>query len=197
MCIRDSYIAQATGSNAVGSFLLTTSGSSPTEVANRVRNQVGTTASVTDIGSTKRVIGSSLTAVDLNGLTRVELGFALLLAAASTGLVLWLGLAERRRTFAIAAALGATPRQLGGFVWAEAGLITVVGLVAGAIGGWALSAMLVKVLTGVFDPPPDALTIPWGYLIALVVVALASVAVAAVTAIRASRRAPIAMLRAT
>ena len=24
--------------------------------------------------------------------------------------------------------------------------------------------MLVKVLTGVFDPPPDALAVPWGYL---------------------------------
>jgi putative ABC transport system permease protein len=191
------YIAQATGSNAVGSFLITTSGSSPTEVANRVRDQIGTTASVTDIGSTRQVIGSSLTAVDLNGLTRVELGFALILAAASTGLVLWLGLAERRRTFAIAAALGATPRQLGGFVWAEAALITVVGLLAGALSGWALSVMLVKVLTGVFDPPPDVLTVPWGYLAVLVAVALSSVAVAAAAAVRATRRAPIAMLRAT
>jgi putative ABC transport system permease protein len=191
------YIARTTGSNAVGSFLITTSGSSPTDVANRVRDQVGTTAAVTDVGSTQQVIGSSLTAVDLSGLTRVELGFALVLAAASTGLVLWLGLAERRRTFAIAAALGATTRQLGGFVWAEAALITVVGLAAGAIGGWALSAMLVKVLTGVFDPPPDVLTVPWGYLGALVIVALASVAVAAVAAVRATRRAPIALLRAT
>ncbi len=190
------YVAKATGSNAVGSFLIVTSGSSPTEVANRVRDQVGTTASVTDIGSSKRLIGSSLTAVDLSGLTRVELGFALVLAAASTGLVLWLGLAERRRTFAIAAALGATARQLGGFVWAEAALIAGVGLVAGAISGWALSAMLVKVLTGVFDPPPDVLTIPWGYLSVLVVVALGSVALAAGAAVRATRRASIAMLRA-
>jgi putative ABC transport system permease protein len=57
--------------------------------------------------------------------------------------------------------------------------------------------MLVKVLTGVFDPPPDVLTVPWGYLGALVIVALASVAVAAVAAVRATRRAPIALLRAT
>jgi len=191
------YVAQATGSNAVGSFLLASSGPSPADLANRVRDQVGANATVTDIGSTRRVIGSSLTAVDLNGLTRVELGFALLLAAASTGLILWLGLAERRRMFAIAAALGATTRQLGGFVWAEAAVITSAGLIAGVLSGWALSAMLVKVLTGVFDPPPDVLTVPWGYLGILAVVGLISVAVAATTAVRSTRQAPISMLRAT
>ena len=113
-----------------------------------------------DIDTSRRLVGSSLTAVDLAGLTRVELGFALLLAAAATGLVLALGLAERRRTFAIASALGATPRQLGGFVWAEAAVVTVGGLLAGTVGGWALSHMLVKVLTGVFDPPPATLAVP-------------------------------------
>ena len=69
---------------------------------------------MTDIAHTRDVVGSSLTAVDLAGLTRVELGFALVLAAAAGGLVLLLGLAERRRTFAIATALGATARQLRG-----------------------------------------------------------------------------------
>ena len=36
--------------------------------------------------------------------------------------------------------------------------------------------MLVKVLTGVFDPPPDALAVPWGYLAALAAVGVAAVA---------------------
>ena len=27
-----------------------------------------------------------------------------------------------------------------------------------------MAIMLVKVLTGVFDPPPETLAIPWGYL---------------------------------
>ena len=56
------------------------------------------TATVTDIAQTRARVGSSLTAVDLAGLTRVELAFALLLAAAAGGLVLALGLAERRRS---------------------------------------------------------------------------------------------------
>ena len=49
----------------------------------------------------------SLTAVDLAGLTTVELTLALVLVAAAGGLVLALGLAEHRRSLAIAAALGA------------------------------------------------------------------------------------------
>jgi putative ABC transport system permease protein len=189
------YVARATGSDAVGAFLLGTGHASPAAVAQRVRTVVGTQAKVADIVTSRRLVGSSLTAVDLAGLTRVELGFALLLAAAATGLVLALGLAERRRTFAIASALGATPRQLGGFVWAETAVVTGGGLVAGMLGGWALSHMLVKVLTGVFDPPPAALSVPWGYLTVLAGVALVAAVAAAAGAVRATRRPAMALIR--
>ena len=47
-------------------------------------------------------------------------------------------------------------------------------LAAGVVGGWLLSAMLVKVLTGVFDPPPPHLFIPWAYLAALAVAGFGS-----------------------
>ena len=189
------YIAKMTGSDAVGSFLVDTGGASPTAVATRIRALVGNQAQVSDIATTRRVVGSSLTAVDLAGLTRVELGFALLLAAAATGLVLALGLAERQRMFAIASALGARSRQLGGFVWGEAVFVTGGGLAAGAVGGWALSHMLVKVLTGVFDPAPAALAVPWAYLATVAVVAVAAVAVAAGGAIRSTRRPAITLIR--
>jgi putative ABC transport system permease protein len=36
--------------------------------------------------------------------------------------------------------------------------------------------MLVKVLTGVFDPPPDVLTVRWGYLSAVVLITVGTVA---------------------
>src|SRR4029079_12426926 len=81
-------------------------------VADRIRALVGPAATVTDITHTRDVVASSLTAVDLTGLTRVELSFALLLAAAAVGLVLFLVLTERRRSFAVATALGATAHQL-------------------------------------------------------------------------------------
>ena len=110
-----------------------------------------------------------------------------------------LALTERRRTFALASALGATRRQLRGFVLAEAGV--VVGgraPVAGALIGWALSQMLVRVLSGVFDPPPDALTVPWGYLALTVVVSAAAiVGAAAWFSSWVSRRSTTAEIRAT
>ena len=72
------------------------------------------------------MVGSNLTAVELSGLTRVELSFALLLAAAASGLGLALGLGfrERPRAYAIAVALGARRAQLGGFVWGESAFVT-------------------------------------------------------------------------
>ena len=188
------YVAAATGSDAVGEFLVDAT-APPQTVAGRIRARLGLQAQVSDITTVRHVVGSSLTAVDLAGLTRLELAFALLLAAAATGLVLALGLAERRRTLAIAGALGARPRQLAAFVWAEAVVVTAGGLAAGIVGGWLLSAMLVKVLTGVFDPPPAALSVPWTYLVLTAGVALTAVAVAAGGAVRASRRAVVRSLR--
>jgi len=188
------YVATATGSDAVGEFLIDTT-APPQTVAGRIRARLGLQAQVNDITTTRQLVGSSLTAVDLAGLTRLELAFALLLAAAATGLVLALGLAERRHTLTIAGALGARPRQLAAFVWAEAAVVTAGGLAAGIVGGWLLSAMLVKVLTGVFDPPPAALSVPWTYLALTAGVALAAVAVAAGGAVRASQRAVVRSLR--
>jgi putative ABC transport system permease protein len=189
------YVARRTGSDAIGAFLIDTNGSSPATVAARVRSAVGVGPTVTDISTSRRIVGSSLTAVDLSGLTRVELAFALVLAAASSGLVLALGLAERRRMFAIATALGARPRQLGSFVWTEAIFVTLGGLIIGSITGWVLAEMLVKVLTGVFDPPPSSLAVPWLYLGGLVATAIAAVVGAALGVVRSASRAPVAVLR--
>jgi len=182
------YVARASGSDAVGTFLVQTDGTSPATVANRVRAKVGTSAQVTDIVNQRKVVGSNLTAVELSGLTKVELAFALVLAAAATGLALGLGFSERRRTFAIASALGARGRQLGGFVWSESAFVTGAGLLLGTGIAVALSTMLVRVLTGVFDPPPDALSIPWGYLASVLALVLAAVATAGALTLRALRR---------
>lgn len=190
-----SYIARKTGSDTIGTFLVDTGGTHTAAVAEAIRRVLGTSASVSDLASTRRVVGSSLTAVDLAGLTRVELAFALLLAAASGGLVLALGLAERRRTFAIATALGATGRQLRGLVFSEAAILTSAGLAAGAAGGWLLSQMLVNVLTGVFDPPPSGLAVPWPYLTTVGAVTVAALMAVAAAAARLAHRPAIRVLR--
>lgn len=190
-----SYVARATGSDAIGAFLVDTGGGDVTAVADRVRTQVGSSAAVTDIAHTRSRIGSSLTAVDLSGLTAVELAFALVLAAGAGGLVLFLSLAERRRTFSVATALGATRSQLGRLVAAESVVLTVGGLIAGAALATLISQVLVAILTGVFDPPPDQLSVPWGYLVGLAVVATVGLGVAAAASTRGLRQDAVNLLR--
>ena len=189
------YIAARTGSGAVGSFLVQTDGTSPAIVHERIARILGSTAQVTDIVNQRQVVGSNLTAVELSGLTRIELGFALVLAAAASGLALGLGFQERRRTFAIASALGARTRQLGGFVWGESIFVTAGGLILGAIIATVLSVTLIDILTGVFDPPPDFLSIPWGYLIGVGLAVVATVLAAGLITLRALRRPAIEELR--
>jgi putative ABC transport system permease protein len=190
-----SYVAKATGTDAVGAFLIQTDGTNPAVVSQRLRHQLGTSAQVTDIVNQRKVVGSNLTAVELSGLTKVELGFALALAVAASGLALGLGFKERRRTFAIASALGAKGRQLGAFVWGESLFVTAGGLLLGTVAAIGISDMLVKVLTGVFDPPPDVLAVPWTYLGTVVVLTVGAVGAAGAATLRALRRPPIEELR--
>ncbi len=175
------YIARQTGS-AANEIVLIRSNGDPARVALSARNATAGLPGlkVSQIGDTVALIGSSLTAIDLAGLTRLELVFALVMLAASGGLVLGLGFADRERSFAVLVALGARPRQLGAFVWSEAALVTGSGMVLGLGAGTLIAYVLVKLLTGVFDPPPEVLSVPWLYLVALIVTA-AGVALVAAT----------------
>ena len=73
----------------------------------------------------------------------------------------------------------------------EAATITVAGIAAGALTAWTLSVMLVKVLTGVFDPPPSTIPVPWGYIVAVVTLTVAAIATAALGAARQTRSPPV------
>jgi putative ABC transport system permease protein len=61
--------------------------------------------------------------------------------------------------------------------------------------GWALSLMLVKVLTGVFDPPPAHLAWPAGSPRALTLAAVAASVVAGRWCLRVTRRPDLTTLR--
>lgn len=142
------YVAAQTHNSAIATYLINTTGNPP-GVAAKVRNVLGTSGpSVTDITTARTAVGSSLTAVDLNGLTKVELGFGLLLTEACGGLILGLGLSERRRDFSILNVLGASAKQVRAFIHIDTILVTVSALVIGAAVGAALAQTLVKVLKG-------------------------------------------------
>ena len=190
------YVAQHTGTDAVGAFLVDTGGQDTTAVANRIRALSSAPRRPSPISPPPGgTIGSSLTAVDLAGLTRVELGIRdSSWPPPPARLVLALGLAERRRSFAIATALGATRRQLRSFVLAEAAILIACGLTAGAVLGATLSRMLVSVLTGVFDPPPTTLTTPAIYLTATALTGIVAIGAVSAATVRLAHRSPLTLL---
>ena len=191
-----SYMAAQTASNSVETLLIKT-GSSTASVAASIQTLLGPSsgASVRDIQSVERSIKSGLTAVSLRGLTRIELAFAVVLAAAGAGLTLSVGLERRRRTLAIASALGATSRQVRGFVWSEATFVLLGGIVGGGALGFIAARMLVKILTQAFDPPPTGMTIPWTYLLVVGASICASIVVAGRISARQGERSVLETIR--
>jgi putative ABC transport system permease protein len=115
----------------------------------------------------------------------------------AAGLVLALGVLDRRRSFAVMAALGAKPAQRLAFLRSEAFLVFAFGSVLGALSGAIVAWMLVRLLAGVFDPPPDHLTVPWLYLAILFAASAASVVAAVIAAERRVEATPILILRGT
>ncbi|MDX6467595.1 MAG: putative transport system permease protein, partial [Gaiellaceae bacterium] len=169
----------------------------PVTVANSVAAATkGYGTSVRDIRHQLAQTTSSITTVDLRGISRIEEVFALLLAAAAMALFVGVGLAERRQELATMAAVGASLRQAAAFLWSEAALVLVAALGLAALLGWLLAEMLVAMLQHVFDPPPDHLAAPWPFLLGLAAAAVAGGVLAALLAALGIRRLPLgAILR--
>jgi putative ABC transport system permease protein len=161
----------------------------PTVVAARVARATTTSGTaVRNIRQQTAQTVSSITNVDLTGISRIEELFAIVLAAAAMGLFISTGLGERRHEFATMAALGSTLREIGAFLWTEAALVLGAGLLLAAGLGWLLSEMLVAMLQHVFDPPPDALAVPWIFFAELAGTAIVAGVVASLVAVAGIRR---------
>ena len=164
----------------------------PKVVAARVAQATaadGTT--VKDITTQVAATVSSITTVDLTGISRIEEVFVVILAGAAMALFVTLAMGERRREFAVMAAVSATRREIAAFVWSEAALILAAGMVLAVGLGWLLSVLLVAMLKHVFDPPPDALAVPWLFLGILAAAAVLGAAVSMALATRSLRRLPL------
>jgi len=85
--------------------------------------------------------------------------------------------------------------QLGWFLWTEAAFVNLGGLVLGALSGWLLSLMIVRILTGVFDPPPQHLLVPGWYVAFFVLAIVVSVTVAGWVAISLAWRPSLKVIR--
>jgi putative ABC transport system permease protein len=146
---------------------------------------------VKNINEQSKQTASSITTVDLRGVSRILEAFTVILAAAAMGLFVALGLVERRQEFATMTALGSRLREISAFVWSEAGLVLVAAMVLAAGLGWLLSEMLVAMLQHVFDPPPDHLAAPWLFLVGLAVAAVLGALLTTVAAGLRLRRLPL------
>lgn len=137
-------------------------------------------------------LSTSLTALNLHGLATIELAYTIAILTVGVLIALLAGLTERRGEFAALRAIGASARQMGAFVAAEALLVAAFALVAGVAVGAVLGIMLVTILTGIFDPPPTGPLPPWGMLVLLLTLAAGGVALAAAVAVARLRRLPVA-----
>ena len=151
---------------------------------------------VNDIGRQTASTVSSITTVSLRGISRIEELFVIVLGAAAMALFVTVAVSERRQELATMAALGASLRRTTAFLWTEAALVLAAALAVAALLGWLLAEMLVAMLQHVFDPPPDHLAIPWGFLGSLAGAAVAAALLAGAVAALQIRRLPLgAILR--
>jgi putative ABC transport system permease protein len=191
-----SYILQATHDPGPNVVFAQTNGN-PSHVAQAVaRGVTAKGALVKNITDQATQTASSITTVGLRGISRIEEAFALLLAAGALILYSVMAFAERRQELATMAALGKQPRSIAAFIWTEIVLIVVVAAALASVLGWVLAEMLIAMMQHAFDPPPDHLAIPWGFLGALTLVVVAGAALAAFVAERSVARMPLgAVLR--
>jgi putative ABC transport system permease protein len=190
------YVSEKTGDAGAEIVLMRASGD-PEPVAAAARKVFADAPGVrvSSVGETQRLISSSLTAIDLRGLTTLELTFAVIAVIAAAGLLFGLDVAERRRGFAVLALLGAKRNELAAFLWSEALVVVGAGFASGVAIGLVVAYVLVRELEGVFDPPPEGLSMPWPYLATLVISAVVSIAAVVLIAARAFNQRRVEALR--
>ena len=186
-----SYLSAADHAGGPNVVFASTSGT-PGAVAERVAAATkGLGVAVKDIEGQAVQTTSSITTVDLTGISHLEEAFAVLLAVAAMWLFVSLLVEERRHEFATMAALGASLRDIGGFVRSEALAVLGAAVVLAAGLGWLMAEMLVAMLQHVFDPPPDSLAVPWGFIALLGLGAVAGAVLASAVAAVSLRRLPL------
>ena len=139
---------------------------------------------------------STLAALNLNGLGRLDSLYTALMSAAAIAIFVFGLMLQRRKEYVTMRALGIRMRQLQALVLGEAALVAAVGLLIGSLVGAGMAFMFVQVLRPVFTLPPDRLTLPAVQLGALAGLVLGGMAVSALIATGILRRLkPMELLR--
>jgi putative ABC transport system permease protein len=138
---------------------------------------------------------SSLTALDVSGLLRLDLLFTLPMSATAIAILIFGLMLQRRREYVTLCAHGMYTREIFALILGEAAFVALSGIAAGILVGTATSYLLVHVLQPLFVLPPD-ITIPPQTFAALVTQALgATLAFALVGTLTISHLKPTETLR--
>ena len=182
-----SYVTAQTGNDRI-SFVLARADGDPGSGAQQLSARLGGGWNVADLTTTTARLANSITSVDLSQLVAIDVGFALIIAAAGAALFLLAGLAERRRELATLVAVGAEPGQVRRAILGEAVVVGSAGTLAGLIVGGLVGLALLQLLAGVFDPPANVPAVPLVAMVLLVAGVALALAVAAAAADRGVAR---------
>ncbi len=131
---------------------------------------------------------STLAALNLAGLGRIEITFTLLMSALGIAIFVFGLLLQRRQEHVTLRALGMRTRDLLVLVLGEAGIVALAALAIGLTVGIAMAVMSVQILQPVFTVAPSGITLPVTQLALLTALVLAAVAVASGLAASTLRR---------
>jgi putative ABC transport system permease protein len=167
------FLEQATHDSTVTLFLASAAGS-PSAAAQNVRAAFSTLPmQVQDIDTAIVATGSSLTSLNIVGLSTIESLYTLIIASVGLGIFLMAMVYQRAREFGTMRALGGSAAQVSRFLWSESLTIGGLALVIGAAIGFLLSYIFVRLLGALFTIPPTDISVPWTTLAALYALSLA------------------------
>ena len=130
---------------------------------------------------------SSLTAVNVTGLVRLNTFFALLMSATAIAIFVFGLMLQRRGEYVVLRAQGLRSGELRALVLLEAAVVTVGGLAAGVLVGTLTAILSIRILRGLFILDPR-ITFPFWHLASLSALVLAATIVSGLAATELLRR---------
>lgn len=151
-------VVSATGRTAASFYLLGTRSTNDAEVADiAARLHALPNASALLVQTTAEAYNqdqSSLAALDLRGLGKIELTFTALMSAVAAGIFVTATIVGRRKEYVTLRALGMAAADLRRLLAGEAALLAGIGLVVGGVVGLAMATLFVQILAPLFVIPP-------------------------------------------
>ena len=130
---------------------------------------------------------SSLTAVNVNGLVRLNSFYVLLMSATAIAIFVFGLMLQRRGEYVALRAQGLRSGELRALVLAEAAVVTICGLAAGLVVGTLTAFLSIRILRGLFILDPR-MTVPAGRLATLAALVAAAALVSGLAATEILRR---------